>query len=168
MVVHNAEGQVRNASSPSSLYSVSPMQATEELKRELFQVNHVDEQIASVTWGVLGANLQQDAINKMCAALHSIDEYILEGAATTERGDRAFRTHMQGMFLMVVLDTPDAHVKLREYLIAHMGIRDEGTEYRGTVRPAFSELDQRGFFVFFRTVFFRTVLHCPPCRGIAL
>jgi hypothetical protein len=115
-------------------HSIQALQATEDMRQDLFYSQHVDEQIASITFGVLGGNLQQDAINKMCAALHSLDEWILEGAATTERGDRAFRTHMQGMFLMLILDAPDSHLKLRDYLIAHMGIRDEGTEQRGTVR----------------------------------
>jgi hypothetical protein len=112
------------------------MQALEDMLEDLFRGLEVEQWIASITFGVLKNNLNAAMIDKFVEALHSLDEFVIEGSGCSERGDKAFRTHMQSMLLLQIKTSAESAAQLKEYLLTHMGLRDEGNEFAGTVRSS--------------------------------
>lgn len=119
--------------------SLAGVQATHGLLIDITQGPEVRDRIVSITFGRVKQNITKVMRQKFVAAIRSLDEFIIEGAACTERGDSAFRTHLQTMLYMHVNKGENAKEALKKYTLQHMGFNEEGP-----VRLYIQIRDERG------------------------
>jgi hypothetical protein len=83
------------------------LQALENMKRWLFAEGECAQSILSITVGKKGADVPTVLKDRFVACLEELREHIIEGAASMERGDRAFRDHLQTMLLISIRAASD-------------------------------------------------------------